>query len=87
MNPSNNPTPLRPDAQARRSPPPPPPLAATPAPHAPAPSAPPPAQHRPVETPVARSNKWSEMPMLPRLPTFTFESAKYLDFGFGARCK
>ncbi len=53
MNPLNNPTPLRPDAQARRSPPPPPPLAATPAPHAPAPSAPPPAQHRPVETPLS----------------------------------
>ena len=53
MNPLNNPTPLRPDAQARRSPPPPPPLAATPAPHTPAPSAPPPAQHRPVETPVS----------------------------------
>ncbi|MEG3954967.1 PilT/PilU family type 4a pilus ATPase [Microcoleus sp. herbarium2] len=53
MNPLNNPTPLRPDAQARRSPPPPPPLAATPAPHPPAPSAPPPAQHRPVETPAS----------------------------------
>ena len=53
MNPLNNPTPVRPDAQARRSPPPPPPLAATPAPHAPAPSAPPPAQHRPVETPLS----------------------------------
>lgn len=53
MNPLNNPTPVRPDAQARRSPPPPPPLAATPAPHAPPPSAPPPAQHRPVETPLS----------------------------------
>ncbi|MEG4233816.1 PilT/PilU family type 4a pilus ATPase [Microcoleus sp. Pol11C3] len=54
MNPLNNPTPLRPDAQARRTPPPPPPLAATPAPPpAPAPSAPPAAQHRSVETPVS----------------------------------
>ncbi|MBD1830511.1 PilT/PilU family type 4a pilus ATPase [Microcoleus vaginatus GB1-A2] len=53
MNPLNNPTPLRPDAQARRSPPPPPPLAATPAPPAPAPSAPPPARQRSVETPVS----------------------------------
>ncbi|EGK84519.1 PilT/PilU family type 4a pilus ATPase [Microcoleus vaginatus PCC 9802] len=55
MNPLNNPTPLRPEAQARRTPPPPPPLAATPAPPpAPAPSAPPPAQQRSsVETPVS----------------------------------
>lgn len=54
MNPLNNRTPLRPEAQARRTPPPPPPLAATPAPPpAPAPSAPPPAQQRPVETPVS----------------------------------
>ncbi len=48
MNPLNNPTPVRPDAQARRSPPPPPPLAVTPAPPAPAPSAP-----RPQETPLS----------------------------------
>ncbi|MBW3585138.1 MAG: PilT/PilU family type 4a pilus ATPase [Cyanobacteria bacterium 0813] len=53
MNPLNNPTPLRPEAQARRTPPPPPPLAATPAPPPPAPSAPPPAQQRPAETPVS----------------------------------
>ncbi|MDP8932575.1 MAG: Flp pilus assembly complex ATPase component TadA, partial [Cyanobacteriota bacterium] len=58
MNPLNNPTPVRPEAQARRTPPPPPPLAATPAPPPPAPSAPPPAQQRqqqqpPVETPVS----------------------------------
>ncbi|MEG4008508.1 PilT/PilU family type 4a pilus ATPase [Microcoleus sp. Pol11C1] len=55
MNPLNNPTPLRPEAQARRTPPPPPPLAATPAPPpAPAPSAPPPAQQRSsVETPIS----------------------------------
>ncbi|MEG4075857.1 PilT/PilU family type 4a pilus ATPase [Microcoleus sp. Pol14C2] len=54
MNPLNNPTPLRPEAQARRTPPPPPPLAATPAPPpAPAPSPPPAAQQRPVETPVS----------------------------------
>ncbi|MEG4070827.1 PilT/PilU family type 4a pilus ATPase [Microcoleus sp. Pol11C2] len=55
MNPLNNPTPLRPEAQARRTPPPPPPLAATPAPPpAPAPSAPPPAQQRSsVEAPVS----------------------------------
>lgn len=54
MNPLNNPTPLRPEAQARRTPPPPPPLAATPAPPpAPAPSAPPAAQQRSVETPVS----------------------------------
>ncbi|MEG4839136.1 PilT/PilU family type 4a pilus ATPase [Microcoleus sp. B9-D4] len=54
MNPLNNPTPLRPEAQARRTPPPPPPLAATPAPPpAPAPSAPPAAQKRSVETPVS----------------------------------
>ncbi len=53
MNPLNNPTPLRPEAQARRTPPPPPPLAATPAPPpAPAPSAPPAAQ-RSVETPIS----------------------------------
>ncbi len=52
MNPLNNPTPVRPDAQARRTPPPPPPLAVTPPPPAPAPSAPPAAkQQRPVETP------------------------------------
>ena len=48
MNPLNNPTPVRPDAQARRSPPPPPPLAVTPAPPAPAPSAP-----QPQETPLS----------------------------------
>jgi len=55
MNPLNNPTPLQPEAQARRrTPPPPPPLAATPAPPPPAPSAPPAAQQqRPVETPVS----------------------------------
>ncbi|MEG4248778.1 PilT/PilU family type 4a pilus ATPase [Microcoleus sp. Pol10D4] len=54
MNPLNNPTPLRPEAQARRTPPPPPPLAATPAPPPPAPSAPPAAQQqRSVETPVS----------------------------------
>ncbi|MEG4229455.1 PilT/PilU family type 4a pilus ATPase [Microcoleus sp. N9_B2] len=54
MNPLNNPTPLRPEAQARRTPPPPPPLAATPAPPPPAPSAPPAAQQqRPVETPIS----------------------------------
>ncbi|MEG4281637.1 PilT/PilU family type 4a pilus ATPase [Microcoleus sp. A006_D1] len=52
MNPLNNPTPVRPEAQARRTPPPPPPLGVTPAPPAPAPSAPPAAkQQRPVETP------------------------------------
>lgn len=49
MNPLNNPTPVRPDAQARRSPPPPPPLAITPPPPAPAPSAPPP-QETPLST-------------------------------------
>ncbi|HBK98279.1 MAG TPA: type IV pili twitching motility protein PilT [Microcoleaceae bacterium UBA10368] len=48
MNPLNNPTPVRPDAQARRSPPPPPPLAITPPPPAPAPSAP-----QPQETPLS----------------------------------
>lgn len=48
MNPLNNPTPVRPDAQARRSPPPPPPLAVTPPPPAPAPSAP-----QPQETPLS----------------------------------
>ncbi|MEG4532472.1 PilT/PilU family type 4a pilus ATPase [Microcoleus sp. D2_18a_D3] len=60
MNPLNNPTPVQPEAQARRrTPPPPPPLAATPAPPPPAPSAPPAAQQqqqqqqRPVETPVS----------------------------------
>ena len=55
MNPLDNPTPVRPDAQARRTPPPPPPLAATPAPSPPpAPSAPPPAQQkRAVEAPVS----------------------------------
>lgn len=54
MNPLNNPTPLRPEAQSRRTPPPPPPLAAPPAPPpAPAPSAPPAAQQRSVETPVS----------------------------------
>lgn len=53
MNPLNNPTPLQPEAQARRrTPPPPPPLAVTPPPPAPAPPAPP-AQQRPVETPVS----------------------------------
>ena len=52
MNPLNNPTPVRPDAQARRTPPPPPPLAVAPPPPAPAPSAPP-AQQRAVETPVS----------------------------------
>jgi twitching motility protein PilT len=54
MNPLNNPTPVRPDPQARRSPPPPPPLA-TPSPAAPPPAAPvaapPPAAQRPQETP------------------------------------
>lgn len=55
MDPLNNPTPVRPDAQARRSPPPPPPLAAPapvapPAPPAPVP-APPPSAHKPPETP------------------------------------
>ncbi|MGL5062371.1 MAG: type IV pilus twitching motility protein PilT [Microcoleus sp.] len=57
MNPLDNPTPVRPDAQARRSPPPPPPLAAPvppppapPAPPAPA-QAPPAAAHKPQETP------------------------------------
>ena len=59
MNPLNNPTPIRPDAQARRSPPPPPPLAAPvpppaaaapPAPPAPA-QTPPPAPQKPQETP------------------------------------
>ncbi len=49
MNPLNNPTPVRPDAQARRTPPPPPPLAVAPPP-APAPSAPP---QRTVEAPVS----------------------------------
>jgi twitching motility protein PilT len=50
MSPLNNPTPVRPDAQARRTPPPPPPLAVTPPPPAPAPSAPPAAkQQRAVE--------------------------------------
>ena len=54
MNPLNNPTPVQPEAQARRrTPPPPPPLAATPAPPPPAPPAPPAAQQRPVETPVS----------------------------------
>ncbi len=58
MNPLNNPTPVKPDPQARRTPPPPPPLAATPAPPPPpAPAAPPPAQQhqhqRAVETPVS----------------------------------
>ncbi|MEG4860340.1 PilT/PilU family type 4a pilus ATPase [Microcoleus sp. K1-B6] len=55
MNPLNNPTPVQPEAQARRrTPPPPPPLAATPAPPPPAPSVPPAAQQqRPVETPVS----------------------------------
>lgn len=48
MNPLNNPTPVRPDAQARRSPPPPPPLAITPPPPAAAPSAP-----QPQETPLS----------------------------------
>ncbi|TAD80316.1 MAG: type IV pili twitching motility protein PilT, partial [Oscillatoriales cyanobacterium] len=36
MNPLDNPTPVRPEAQARRTPPPPPPLAVHPAPPAPA---------------------------------------------------
>ncbi|MEG4809915.1 PilT/PilU family type 4a pilus ATPase [Microcoleus sp. F8-D3] len=53
MNPLNNPTPVKPEAQARRrTPPPPPPLVATPAPAAPAPAAPPAQQQqqqRPVE--------------------------------------
>jgi twitching motility protein PilT len=56
MNPLNNPTPVKPEAQARRTPPPPPPLAATPAPPPPpAPPAPPAAQQqqRAVETPVS----------------------------------
>ncbi|MEG4505726.1 PilT/PilU family type 4a pilus ATPase [Microcoleus sp. F6_B4] len=54
MNPLNNPTPVKPEAQARRrTPPPPPPLVATPAPAAPAPAAPPAQQQRPVETPVS----------------------------------
>ncbi|MEG4321207.1 MULTISPECIES: PilT/PilU family type 4a pilus ATPase [unclassified Microcoleus] len=63
MNPLNNPTPVRPDPIARRTPPPPPPLAATPAPPPPpAPAAHPPAQQqqqqhqhqqRAVETPVS----------------------------------
>ncbi|MEG4393339.1 PilT/PilU family type 4a pilus ATPase [Microcoleus sp. BROC3] len=54
MNPLNNPTPVQPEAQARRrTPPPPPPLAATPPPPAPAPAAPPAQQQRPVETPVS----------------------------------
>ncbi|MEG4444723.1 PilT/PilU family type 4a pilus ATPase [Microcoleus sp. AT9_B5] len=53
MNPLNNPTPVKPEAQARRrTPPPPPPLVATPAPAAPAPAAPP-VQQRSVETPVS----------------------------------
>ena len=52
MNPLNNPTPVRPDAQARRTPPPPPPLAVASPPPAPAPSAPP-AQQRAFETPVS----------------------------------
>lgn len=52
MNPLNNPTPVRPDAQARRTPPPPPPLAVTPPPAPPAPAPPPaPAAGRPQETP------------------------------------
>jgi twitching motility protein PilT len=53
MNPLNNPTPVRPDPQARRSPPPPPPLA-TPSPAAPPAlpvAAPPPAAQRTPETP------------------------------------
>ncbi|WP_293336386.1 type IV pilus twitching motility protein PilT [Microcoleus sp. CAWBG58] len=65
MNPLNNPTPVKPDPQARRTPPPPPPLAATPAPPPPppAPAAHPPAQQqqqqqqhhhqRAVETPIS----------------------------------
>lgn len=63
MNPLNNPTPVRPDPQARRTPPPPPPLAATPAPPPPpAPAAHPPAQQqqhqqRAVETPVSTIEK------------------------------
>lgn len=51
MNPSNNPTPVRPDAQARRTPPPPPPLAVAPPPP-PAPAPPPaPSAPRAPETP------------------------------------
>jgi twitching motility protein PilT len=53
MNPLNNPTPVKPDAQARRTPPPPPPLAATPVPPPPAPPPPAPAPQRSQETPVA----------------------------------
>ncbi|MEG3846406.1 PilT/PilU family type 4a pilus ATPase [Microcoleus sp. herbarium19] len=54
MNPLNNPTPVRPDAQARRTPPPPPPLAVTPPPPpAPAPNVPAAPQQRAVETPAS----------------------------------
>jgi len=54
MNPLNNPTPVRPEPQARRTPPPPPPLAvATPAPSPAAPSPPPAATPRAVETPTS----------------------------------
>ncbi|MEG4865567.1 MULTISPECIES: type IV pilus twitching motility protein PilT [unclassified Microcoleus] len=54
MNPSNNPTPLRPEPQARRTPPPPPPLAiATPAPSPAAPSPPSAPPPRAVETPTS----------------------------------
>ncbi|MCU0540881.1 MAG: PilT/PilU family type 4a pilus ATPase [Oscillatoriaceae cyanobacterium Prado104] len=66
MNPLDNPTPVRPDAQARRSPPPPPPVAASaaaapaaaapaaaahPAPPAPVPAPPPTAQKQPEHPP------------------------------------
>ncbi|MBE9119668.1 PilT/PilU family type 4a pilus ATPase [Tychonema sp. LEGE 07199] len=49
MNPLNNPTPVRPEPQARRTPPPPPPLAIA----TPAPSPPPAAPPRAVETPTS----------------------------------
>lgn len=58
MNPLNNPTPVRPEAQARRSPPPPPPLAA-PAAAAPAPAAPP-APPAPVPAPPPTAHKPQE---------------------------
>ncbi len=53
MNPLNNPTPVRPDAQARRTPPPPPPLGVTPAHPAPPPAQQQKQQQRPVETPAS----------------------------------
>ncbi|MEG3897702.1 MULTISPECIES: PilT/PilU family type 4a pilus ATPase [unclassified Microcoleus] len=53
MNPLNNPTPVRPEAQARRTPPPPPPLAQTPAPSTPPPAQQQQRQQRPVETPLS----------------------------------